>query len=160
MTFSAPPPLILDKATHTYRRGSVVLPSVTQVLEDVGIIDYSFLPGETRDAALERGRKVHTLTQYDDEGDLDESTVRPELMPYLDGWRKFRGESGIGQRQIILIEHAMMYEFSYAGTVDRVFDGAFIVDIKTNAIPWWVTTHSPLAMEADIRARCLFFMLR
>lgn len=131
--------LQFDAATHTYTRAGVVLPSVTQILESVGIIDYRMIPGETREAALKRGSDVHVLTHYDDEWDLAEESVEPHLAGYLAAWRNWRLMSSIGQLDITRIEHRMYHErLDYAGTLDRVFGDQFIVDIKTGSLPWWV----------------------
>jgi hypothetical protein len=111
---------------------------VTQVLEDCGIIDYSMIPGDTRQMALERGRDVHTATQFDDEGDLDETTI-DELLPYVQAWRNFRKEAGMVD--FYLVEHRMADPaMNFAGTLDRftLEGGGILIDIKTNLAPWWV----------------------
>jgi len=125
--------LHFDSVAHRYTLDGVVLPSVTQVLEDVGIIDYSGIPWDTRQMALTRGSNVHLATQLDDEGDLDEST---DLMPYVRAWRAARAHLKFDYFDHI--EHRMAHgQFLYAGTTDRELPGA-IVDIKTNDAPWWV----------------------
>src|SRR5262245_2178024 len=58
--------LEFDPTTHTYRVDGVRYPSVTQVLERVGIIDYSYIPAPTREMALARGSAVHAWTAHDD----------------------------------------------------------------------------------------------
>jgi hypothetical protein len=130
--------LQFDAETHTYSVDGVILPSVTQVLEDVGIIDYRFLPDETRESALKRGSDVHTLTQFDDEGDLLEESVSAGLRGYLEAWRKFRSEHPVGLLPLTLNEHRGYHDYGFAGTLDRLFGGRYLVDIKTNQTPWWV----------------------
>ncbi len=127
-----------EPSTHTYTVDGVIKPSVTQVLEACGIIDYRQIPYETREMALTRGRRVHTLTQYFDEGDLDESAVHPSLEGYLIGWQRFREQHEIGRLPITHLEHRGAHVAGYAGTVDRVFGGKVLADIKTGAAPWWV----------------------
>jgi len=134
--------LQFEAASHTYTLDGQILPSVTQVLEDVGIIDYSFLPAEDRQKYLTRGSAAHLATQLDDEGDLDEDTVDPAIAPYLVAWRGFRSDSGFTPA---LIEHrGFSPEHGYAGTLDRsgTFSGKpttmYILDIKTGTAPWWV----------------------
>lgn len=144
------PVLHLDRATHTYTLDGRVLPSVTQVLEGVGIIDYDHIPNDTRQAALQRGSDVHTITHFDDEGDLDEASVEPHLAGYLAGWRKFRLETEVGRMPITAMEHQMFHvEHWYAGTLDREFGGKVIVDIKTGEAPWWVRIQ--LAAYRELR---------
>ena len=70
--------LRFDPDSHLYRVDGIIVPSVTQVLEDVGIVDYSRLPGSTREMALRRGSAVHAACHYDDEGDLDETQLGGE----------------------------------------------------------------------------------
>jgi hypothetical protein len=137
-----PGELQLEERTHTYRVDGVVLPSVTQVLEDVGIIDYSFLNPDDRAHYLQRGSAVHLATQLDDEGDLDEATVEPAIAPYLEAWRAFRLKSGFTPSRIEHRDYSQ--EYAYAGTLDRAGTFAskpatiYILDIKTGTAPWWV----------------------
>jgi hypothetical protein len=121
---------------HRYYLAGQPLPSVTQVLEGAGLIDYSFL-GERRDEYLERGRAVHLATRDDDEGHLADSSVPPEILAYVEGWRAFRRDYGFVPR---LIEHRVSNEqYAYAGTFDRagrIRDGtAILLDIKSGAAP-------------------------
>lgn len=61
--------------THEYRVNGRLVPSVTQILEAVGLIDYSHIPWPTRQMALERGRAVHEAIALDLAGDLDEESA-------------------------------------------------------------------------------------
>lgn len=142
--------LQFDSERHIYSLGGVRLPSVTQILEGVGIINYDHIPTETREQALLRGKSVHLLTHFDDEGDLDEASVEPHLAGYLAGWRKFRLETEVGRMPITAMEHQMFHvEHWYAGTLDREFGGKVIVDIKTGEAPWWVRIQ--LAAYRELR---------
>jgi hypothetical protein len=90
--------------------------------------------------ALDRGQRVHTATQYDDEGALDEDTVAPDIAPYLAAWRNFRRNTGFLPS---LIEHrGFNPAYRFAGTLDRTgtFNGSstVLLDIKTNQAEWWV----------------------
>lgn len=129
-----------DEATHTYLVGGRPVRSVTQILQDAGIVDYSHIPPSIRRWALERGRMVHLYTQYDDLGVLDDSCVDPRIAPYLAAWRRFRAESGFVPD---LVEHrAYNSQYNYAGTLDRrgVHPklGRVMLDIKTNEAEEWV----------------------
>ena len=135
--------LTFDAPSHVYRWEGQPVPSVTQVMEDVGIIDYSHIPEFSRDKWLERGRFVHEATHFDDEGELDEGTLDESLLPYVLAWRKFRQESRL---VISLIEHRGYHQkFGYAGTLDRsgtvwVSGGVqadVLLDIKTTSAPEW-----------------------
>jgi len=128
-----------DADFHVYTLDGEELPSVTQILEAAGIIDYSHIPWNVRHLALERGRAVHAATELDDRGDLDETTLDPMLEGHLAAWRRFRAETGFTPT---LIEHRDYHRLHrYAGTIDRLgnFNGgrAAVLDIKTNhAEPW------------------------
>src|SRR5690606_18835965 len=81
------------------------------------------------------GQHVHAACHYDDEGDLDEATVHPDVRPYLEGWRLFRREMGF----VPLLLETRVYHpiYRYAGTLDRFGllehqSGVYVlVDIKT-----------------------------
>ena len=129
--------------THTYLLDDKQIPSVTQVLEDVRVIDYSHIPGQTREMALARGRYVHLLTQYADEDDLDTSTVKPEWGGYLDAWYAFRRDMKFFIEPGGIEEKVCHPQHRYGGTLDRRghFHGSkyqVLLDIKTNEAQWWV----------------------
>lgn len=88
--YSPPDGLTFDGETHTYTAGGRSVPSVTQVLKRVGLIDDRWVD----EHALSRGRAVHAVIQYDLEGDLDEASIADEIRPYVDAWRRFRAETG------------------------------------------------------------------
>lgn len=110
------PRLVFDEAAHAYTLGERRLPSVTQILADVGVADFS-KPHFTEDVA-ERGRLIHLAIALDNEGDLDDETLDPALQPYIDGWRRFLAESGAR------VEHwerpVCDPELGFAGTLDGV----------------------------------------
>lgn len=133
--------LLFDPESHTYSLDGECLPSVTEVLSDVGIIDYSHIPEPTREMALERGRAVHLATQFEDEGDLSEGSITEDLRGYLEAWRRFRREARFVPE---LIEYRGFHpSHKYAGTLDRTGNlGGNVVncllDIKTNDAQEWV----------------------
>ena len=123
--------LQFDPATHVYTRGGIVLPSVTQVLSGVGIIDTNWFT----EAAAWRGSVVHRCCQLDDEGDLDEESIPEEVKGYLDAWRLCRSELEIAS--FAYIEDPMSLG-DYAGTADRIIPPRRVLDLKTGAILPWV----------------------
>ena len=126
------PELTLEESGHVYRADGVIVPSVTQVLSDVGIIDYSMIPAGDRERYLQRGTDVHVATHYDDEGELDDTTLREDLIGYLAAWRRFRADTAFTPD---LIEHRGFHEkYRYAGTLDRTGDWKgrkILLDMKT-----------------------------
>lgn len=130
------PELTYTDEPHEYRLDGVVIPSVTQVLKEAGLIDVSG-PWFT-EACRERGENVALITELYDKSLLDESAVADELRGYLEAWAEFRRVWGFVPEQIEVPVYAALYE--YAGTPDRVgalHDVRTVADIKTGGpAPW------------------------
>lgn len=129
--------LQFDAAAHIYSIDGVPVPSVTDVLADVGIVDYSQIPDGTRVMALERGRYVHLACQFYDEGDL--GTLDPALVGYLDAWKRFREECRF--EPLLIEDRHYNATYGFAGCLDRTGTMAgksdVLLDIKTNCAPYW-----------------------
>lgn len=137
------PVLHFDEATHEYRFhdpaapavwGKVV-PSVTQILHAVGIIDDTWFKEEHRI----RGRYVHRMILYEERQVLDERTVDPRLRGYLEAYRRFIAEHEPGP--CLLIEQPLADPvLGYAGTPDQVRilrNDHSLIDHKTGiSLPW------------------------
>lgn len=128
------PELLFDAATHTYTLDGAVVPSVTDVLKEAGLLDNTWSNEEAR----ERGTAVHEACLYFDQDDLDEESVAREYTGYVRAYAKFRAESGFAPE---LMEYQVHCEkFRYAGTLDRVGligKRKVLVDLKTcnGAVP-------------------------
>lgn len=159
MTYApAIPRLTFDAEPHIYRWDGQAVPSVTQLMQDAGIIDYSHLHPDTRRMAMERGRLVHLATAMYDEGTLDEGSLDPVLVPYvMVGWAGFRRETGFKPTEI---ETRIFNERDrFAGCRDRVGTfpgrkGLFLIDIKCGDYPEWVRWQMAAyaSVEDDPRA--------
>jgi len=132
--------LIFDEEEHKYTVGERVLPSVTGLMGDFGIVNTEWYGYQAR----VRGTHVHKATEYYDEGDLNYEALDPIVKPFVDAYIKFSKESGV------TLEHSelRMYDHLnwYAGTLDRTgfINGKRILfDIKTGTMPNWV--HIQLA---------------
>lgn len=131
------PALEFDAEAHRYMIGGVELPGVTQVLELVGLIDYSHIPWPTRQIALERGRAAHEAIALDLEADLDEgSAERAGVLGYIHAARAARQTLGI-KRPDAWEHRAYHPKFLYAGTIDLIY-ADLIVDWKTDHAEYWV----------------------
>jgi hypothetical protein len=126
-----------DEATHTYRLGGEVLPSITQVMARVGLTDYSMVPASVLAAAQARGSAVHVATQLYDIGTLDYATLDPAIYPYLQAWLDFCRDYKFDPSFI----EQPLHNGQYAGTPDRVGDLLWgkkrmpaVVEIKTSAV--------------------------
>ena len=126
--------LTFDSETHTYRVGDEIIPSVTQILKDVGLIDTTHFKPEH----AERGTTVHEATQFWDETGMEDDTIPEELLGYLEGWKKFREETGFEPSHI---EQSFYSPQGYAGTVDRIGQthkiNPILLDIKTGPPQSW-----------------------
>ena len=150
-----------DPIRHIYTLDGAPLVSVTQVLELAGLVNYDMIPPATRNMALARGSAVHLATAFDDEGDLDDEALDPVLLPYVEGWRKFRRDTGFVPDQV---EHRGFHpQHLYAGTKDRrgTFPGKssrYDLDIKCGkAEPWvWIQLAAYQAMEPNPRTKLTF----
>jgi hypothetical protein len=119
-----------DEESHIYRVNSVPIPSVTQILKDLGLTP-DFPPGDYR----VRGQKAHKACEWDDLGMLDEDHTSPVMMGYVRAWRAVCAEQGWVWNQTGIEERLYDPLLIVAGTIDRVRDGndPLIVDIKSGA---------------------------
>ena len=123
---------------HEYREDGVIVPSITQILECVGITNPQFY---TEGAAI-RGTHVHTLTEYIDDG-VCPAEVDPEYAPYIQAYRLFLHEADVQWRYIEHMVHNKIY--GYAGRLDRegiLFGNAAIVELKSGGISDWAALQT------------------
>lgn len=119
---------------HVYRLDGEIVPSVTQLIEGVYAGAYDRIP----EAILERksaiGVAVHFGTELIDADELDESSVDPVIVPYLDAYREFLARE---KPQWTMSERALAHPtWRYAGRLDRagiVREKQSTVDVKTVA---------------------------
>lgn len=90
------------------------LPSVTGILLSEGFIDARWFD----EYSCTRGIYVHQARHLDDEGTLDESTIDPEIAPYLEAWRRFKRESGFIIEESEVPKANLLY--GYAGRPDVI----------------------------------------
>lgn len=129
------PNFTFDPKEHIYRLDGVVLPSVTQILEDVGFINSDFYTEEAR----VRGQRVHLLCQFFDEGDYSVGEARQfNLDGYVESWRKLKERMAF---KILEIEKPGYHPIlKYAGTPDRVAilgNRGCVLDFKTGDEEFW-----------------------
>jgi hypothetical protein len=135
------------EATHEYRLDGVLLPSVTKILEDVGLSDYSMVPNDQLEKYQERGQRVHEITRLWDLGDLDESSLNEAGRRYLESWIKFRKKHIPHSVAFSVVERPLASGlYRYAGTPDRAFENG-------GRSERWVVYLSPEGEEARL-VRC------
>src|SRR5208337_821357 len=90
--------------------------SITQVLAQAGIVDFSFVAEDIMVHAMNRGKSVHWLLQLDDEGALNYRTVPRALLGYRRAYKTWKRLSGFVP---LLIEEHMISPLGYGGIPDR-----------------------------------------
>lgn len=124
--------LDFDEASHTYSVGGVIVPGVTRIIEPLR--SWEGVPPDLLERKSTLGRAVHLATEYDDKGTLDPESLSGEVAGYLEGWRRFRRETGFAPT---LIERKVYHPvMGFAGTLDREgdFGGQItIIDLKSGA---------------------------
>jgi hypothetical protein len=120
------PEFIFREEDHTYWLDGKSLDYVTGAL--------SLVDKRPKDPwYLNKGKIIHIVTEYYDRDELDEATVDPQIMGYLNSYRLFLQETGFKPTHIELPLYHPQY--LYAGKLDRM--GNFhnsdldLVDLKS-----------------------------
>ncbi len=124
-----------NERQHEYRVDGVRVPSVTQIIQEIFLINFFGLSPEIIQHKANVGRLAHLATELYDQNDLDMETVDTALIPYLNGWVKFRQDTGFEPQEIELIAAHSVY--SFAGRIDRVGiigNDKVLLDIKTGVV--------------------------
>ncbi len=110
------PAIEFDEATHTYRLDGAVVPSVTAIIEPVrrelggseSVLEYKRQIGKALDTAIELYERQ----------DLDVDSLDPAVLPFLNGWLKFKQDSGFR----VLLNQPVVYsrKFRFAGRPDLI----------------------------------------
>jgi len=108
---------------HLYRgeKGTEV-PSTTQILDCVGLVDYSNVPGDTLEHKSRIGDAAHFATRLYDQDDLDPFSIHDEVMPYVQAYMNFVDEMGFVPEPE-WIEKSMVHTVNgmpYGLTIDRI----------------------------------------
>ncbi len=119
-----------DDKTHTYYLDGSEIKSVTQLLQDVGLMSSKFFTEE----GANNGKRRHAVTELYDKEVLDWESVLEEDLPYLQAWIYFKKDYNV---KIQAIEQRIYHPLlGYAGTIDRlaeVKNVPTVIDIKTGA---------------------------
>lgn len=124
---------------------------VTELLAEAGLIDRTWFSEE----GATRGTYVHQACQYYDAGELDEESLDPVLIPYVEGWKKFLEDTGF---QVVASEKRMTSKiYKFTGQPDRIGQwpsvGLCILDIKSGSLQAWtaiqLAAYKLLVLEND-----------
>ena len=131
-----PQTIAFEPDGHVYTLGSVVLPSVTQIMQPMSLMLYQGVPPDVMQAAADRGTRAHEqISNYIRFGlmEPDEDT-----QPYLDAFLAF---SAAYNPRWIASEYRIYHKsLMYAGTLDLIGyiepddgGGVDVIDIKCTA---------------------------
>jgi hypothetical protein len=162
-TEHAEPTCVFDAERHLYTIGDVIVPSVTQVLNELRLIDFSSVPDGILAAAQARGTYVHQVLHYYIEGDFDLDDCVPEYRGYVDSALAYLAE--VQSRPFDQVDGKPVVEYRFwhaplmfAGTVDHLAwdadDVLAITDFKTGEPSEVAAPLQTAAYELGVR-HCL-----
>lgn len=136
-----------DEATHAYKTpDGRPLVSVTQALSGVGIIDTRWFDEQS----AWKGSVVHKCCELWNKGTLNESTIDPGALGYLDSWREWCQRMKF---KPVGVETPLYHPLAmYAGTGDA-WDDHIDVDYKTGDDAPWHELQLPLYSNFHPNAR-------
>ncbi len=121
-----------EESTHTYKVDGKPVPSVSELIRPLTDAAYRRIDPAVLEEAAALGTAVHSCTELDDRGELDEESVPEDCRGYLSAYRAWRG---VFHPEFHGIERRLGCP-RYAGTIDRIakIGGEYwIVDIKTTS---------------------------
>lgn len=106
--------LEFNEERHEYRLNGRIVPSVTDVLQPLLMLDG--IPWEILEAARIFGQHVHLGCHYHNTGELEWDTLDDKLAAYVRGYLKFLADTGF----VVLAseERVASVVCGYAGTLD------------------------------------------
>jgi hypothetical protein len=110
--------LVFDPASHTYTVDGRVLPSVTEVCNVLAPNYYANVPPDVLERKRAIGVALHAAIALDVNGDLDESSVAPEISLYFKAWRSFA--VAVGWKTLVVEKPMHNERYGYAGTPDLI----------------------------------------
>lgn len=149
---------------HEYRLDGVVIPSVTTIISAVGLYDFDHVSRETLAVAAERGIIVHQCIEWYERGTLEISSIDPELRGYFNGYLSAKASEALPFDADQIEQIVWSERYRYAGTLDQLYGGDWINDIKTGApgaehglqlSAYWLALH-PDMKEKPRRLTCTY----
>lgn len=125
--------ITFEADTHSYFYGMERVPSVSEILRPLTETYLAAIPEGILNWKRDLGIAVHKACELLDLGTLDEESVDPQIVPYIEAYKAFRVDY---QPKWDAIEQFVFADIGrYAGTLDRAGElttGPAIVDIKTS----------------------------
>jgi len=115
-----PDPLFkFDFEKHEYSYAGIVEPSVTQLLQEFGLIDYSAVPRSHLNFKRDLGIGVHYACELLDHHNLDEENLDPRIKPYVDAYKKFCEFTGFEVNSDLTEAKLRSAKWRFCGSPDR-----------------------------------------
>ena len=122
--------LDFDPLTHIYTLDGVRIPSVTQVLKEAGLIDFSDVPKDRLDKACQRGKDAHSIIEEYSQGLL--SPEASWMYPEIHAWEAFCRDYGFkSEMQEYLCADPILKVGFTIDQIGTIKDQRTIVDLKT-----------------------------
>jgi hypothetical protein len=142
---ASPTPFKFDAARHEYSVDGAVIPSVTQIIKEFGLVNFDMVPPDVLARKAQLGKLVHQACHFWDENDLSEEGLHPEVAARLEAYKAFRRDTGytptVHEFQKIGEVYGMKYgmQFDSMGYPAGPDHGYWLVDIKNGATasPAW-----------------------
>ena len=148
--------LLFDEAEHRYMVDGRIIPSVTQIISTVGLYEFDFVSDDTLAVAAERGRNVHSMIEFFEQGELDFNTIDQELQGYFDAYLEIKKVGLLPAHPIRIEYRAWSEKYNYAGTIDQEFEGDWLNDHKTGSkspvhglqlSAYWLMLHPDMSLK-------------
>lgn len=127
--------LSFNEDNHEYKLDGLLIPSVTQIIQDAGLINLDWVNPELLAEKADLGKKIHSTTELYDTGNLNAEELHPTLKSYLNSWVKFRTDYNFVPTEIeLMLAHSL---YRYAGRIDRigfVNKELTLIDIKSGSV--------------------------
>jgi len=126
------------------------LPRVTEILREVGLIDFSHVPLSIMEPAQKFGSAVHRATELWDRGTLDIEILSEPLIPYLEGWKKFLKDYDITINPDEIEQQFTSKKWGFKGTPDRwpmIGKKRTLIDLKSSTSMYPVTAIQTAAYD-------------
>ena len=150
--------LTFNEELHEYRLDGVVIPSVTTIISAVGLYEFDYVSSETLEVAAERGTIIHRCIEWYEQGQLDESSIDPELVGYFESYLKMKEAGLLPARPVEIEKRVCSKRFRYAGTLDQKYELDWINDIKTGMpgpehglqlSAYWLAEHEDMLTKPE-----------
>lgn len=86
-----PEEFLFNAQDHSYWLAGVRIPSYSEIAKAEGLTDYSGVSAQVMEASRNFGENGHRMLRLFVEDNLDEESLDENLVPYLNGFKKFCG---------------------------------------------------------------------